>query len=370
MVAIADTHAAALEDIFAKEKETLNEQCNAIITSFERTADSFAQTLADYQKKQADHIKNMGEQTVSSLNDVSSDVRSSSEAMVTQFKTSIEDIKTKTIAAIESGMETQAQGIISMVKDTTETLINKIKDMQADVVKASTSTQQSIIDGIKAQTKEAVDAFKEGIGEQTAALDKLTKEYIEKVSDLAKEFGVNTQSTQTILDSLLEQMKTNAGNDVATISAAMSSTVQESAEKLKSGIDENITTLNGLTGNLSKTLTPLVASIGTSYKDYAKTFKSAENILKKLEDAESKLSAILSTFNTDSEDVKKVYESLLNISEQNRTLNYRLNELRLAYEASGKPLPEKCPHCGAEVSDPAARYCGKCGGSLFDEKQD
>lgn len=390
LVQIADTHSAELTRIFNQEKETLNGLTNEVIIAIDSMTKSSVNAL---QISQSEHVKKITEISdnvatgMGSLSrQITADVTSVKEStqediakykdqintaiqgLASKFTSSIEDIKTQTVAAIGTSIETQSTTLVGKVADTTDTLISKINNMQSEMVTASISTHKSILAGVAAQTKEAVDAFNEGIGEQTTALNNVTKDYIQKIAALAKEFGDSTKSTQTILNSLLDQMKTNAGNDVAAISAAMTAVVQSSVDTLKTGIESNISVLSGLTTDLSKTLTPLVGSIGTSYKDYAKTFKSAESILKKLDDAETRLTAILGTFTKDSAEVRKIYDTLMSISEDNRTLNYRLNELRIAYETNGKPLPEKCPHCGAEVSDPAARFCGKCGHSLYEEK--
>lgn len=390
LVQIADTHTAELTRIFNQEKETLNGLSNEVITAIDSMTKSSINAL---QISQSEHVKKISEisdnvssgmealsrqitadvtsvkeSTQEDITEYKDQINTAIQGLANKFTSSIEDIKTQTVTAIGTSMDAQSTALVGRITDTTDTLIAKINDMQSEMVTASISTHKSILDGVAAQTKDAVDAFNEGIGEQTTALNNVTKDYIQKIAALAKEFGDSTKSTQTILNSLLDQMKTNAGNDVSTISAAMTAVVQSSADTLKTGIESNITTLSGLTTELSKTLTPLVGSIGTSYKDYAKTFKSAESILKKLEDAETRLTTILGTFTKDSAEVRKIYDTLMSISEDNRTLNYRLNELRIAYETSGKPMPEKCPHCGAEVSDPAARFCGKCGHSLYEEK--
>lgn len=391
LVQIADTHSAELTRIFNQEKDTLNSLSNEVITTIDNITKSSISALQNSQTEHAKKITEIsdnlssGMETLSMLitaditsikestqEDISSykdQLNTAIQGLTNKFASSIDDIKNQTITAIGTSMDKQSTALVAKVTDTTDSLIEKINGMQAELVTASISTHKSILDGVAAQTKDAVDSFNEGIGEQTTALNNLTKDYIQKIAALAKEYGDNTKSTQSILNSLLNQMKINAGNDVTTISAAMSAVVQSSADTLKTGIESNLATLSNLTTDLSKTLTPLVGSIGTSYKDYAKTFKSAEAILKKLEDAETRLTAILGTFTKDSAEVRRIYDTLMSISEDNRTLNYRLNELRIAYETSGKPLPEKCPHCDAEVSDPAARFCGKCGHSLFEEKQ-
>lgn len=420
LVQIADSHSAELTRIFGQEKNTLTELSSAVITSIDRMTKGSIEALQVYKTDNLNAIRGIGNQItseisslsqlftesittikndmVTSVGDLTGNVKSSTEELssqftasiasikehttediatyqqdvvnsvqelAAQFTTSIGDIKTKTIAAIETSMDTQSKSLVGKITDTTDTLINKINDLKAELVTASISTHKSILDGVSAQTKEAVDTFNDGIGKQTTALEKLTSEYVKKVGNLAKEFGDNTEATQSILNTLLSQMKANASDNVSTIKAAMSALVQDGADSLKSGIDTNISTLEGLTTNLSKTLTPLVGVIGSTYKEYDKTFKAAERILKKLEDAETKLAEVLSSFDKSNSDVQEIYDKLQKIGEANRALNYRINELHRAFETAGKPLPTKCPNCGAEVENPMAQFCGKCGHDLF-----
>lgn len=392
LVQIADTHSAELTRIFKQEKETLKGLSKEVITAIDSMTKSSIDALQNSQSEHAKKISEISDNVSSGMDvltrQITADVTSVKDStlegikqcenqfisaiqgLASNFTSSIEDIKTQTVAAIGSSMDAQSSVLVGKINDTADTLIAKINNMQSETVTASVSMHKSILDGVAAQTNDAVDAFNEGIKEQTTALNNITEGYIQKIAVLAKEFGDNTKSTQAILNSLLNQLETNAGNDVSALSAAMTAVVQSSADSLKTGIESNIAALSGLTTDLSTTLTPLVNSIGTSYKDYAKTFKSAETILKKLEGAESRLTDILGTFTKDSVQVQQIYETLMRISDDNRALNYRLNELRIAYETSGKPVPEKCPHCGAEVSNPAARFCGKCGLSLFVDKQE
>ena len=422
LVQISDSHSAELTRIFGEEKDTLAELSNAVIASIDKMTKGSVEALQSYKTDNLNAIKGIGDQfstemltlsqlfsesitsikdeTVTSVGNMVTSVKTSAEdlaaqfttsittvkdstaedisayqeevtnsvqSLATQFTTSIGDIKTKTVAAIEASMDTQSKSLVNKLTETTDTLINKINDLKAELVTASISTHKSILDGVAAQAKEAVDSFNDGIGKQTTALEKLTSDYVKRIGELAKEFGDNTEATQSILNDLLNQMKTNAGDDVSKIKAVMSSLVQDGAESLKSGIDTNVKTLDGLTTNLSKTLTPLVGAIGSSYKEYDMTFKAAEKILKKLEDAETKLSEVLSSFDTSSTEVQEIYDKLQKIGEANRALNYRINELHRAFETAGKPLPKKCPNCGAEVENPMAQFCGKCGHDLYQE---
>lgn len=424
LVHIADSHSAELMRIFGQEKETLSALTNAVIASIDKMKKGSVEALQSYKTDNLNAIKGIGDQfssemltlsqlfsesitsikdeTVTSVGNMATSVKTSAEdlaaqfstsittvkdstaedisayqeevtnsvqSLATRFTTSIGDIKTKTVAAIEASMDTQSKSLVNKLTETTDTLINKINNLKAELVTASISTHKSILDGVSAQTKEAVDSFNDGIGKQTTALEILTSDYVKRIGELAKEFGDNTEATQSILNDLLNQMKTNAGDDVSKIKAAMSSLVQDGAESLKSGIDTNVKTLDGLTTNLSKTLTPLVGVIGSSYKEYDKTFKAAERILKKLEDAETNLSEVLSSFDKSSTEVQEIYDKLQKIGEANRALNYRINELHRAFATVGKPLPAKCPNCGAEVENPMAQFCGKCGHDLYQEVQ-
>lgn len=389
LVQIADTHSAELTRIFNQEKDTLNSLSNEVITTIDNITKSSISALQNSQTEHAKKITEIsdnlssGMETLSMLitaditsikestqEDISSykdQLNTAIQGLTNKFASSIDDIKNQTITAIGTSMDKQSTALVAKVTDTTDSLIEKINGMQAELVTASISTHKSIIEGVSAQTKEVVDSFNDCISKQATALDKLTSDYVKRIGDIAKEFGDNTEATQSILNDLLNQMKTNAGDDVSKIKAAMSSLVQDGVESLKAGIDTNTKTLDGLTTDLSKTLTPLVGVIGSSYKDYDKTFKTAERILKKLEDAETKLSDVLSSFDKSGTEVQEIYDKLQKISDANRALNYRINELHRAFETAGKPLPTKCPNCGAEVENPMAQFCGKCGHDLYQE---
>ncbi len=380
LISIADTHSEELTKIFNKEKETLTGLSNLIIASIDNSSKTAVEALQEYQRSNLESVEDIEEQATSQLGALKTDalnafttlyedLRAEVDSMSSQFVTSIVDIKTNTVSAIESSMETQSRMIVEKVTETTDSLVSKIEDMQADVAKASMNTQQSILNGVAAQTKDVVDSFNEGIERQTVALETLTEDYVRKIGNIAKEFGDNTDSTQRVVSSLLQQMQENAANDVSLIKTAMGEMVQKGADDLQAGIDASITALNGLTTNLTQSLAPLVGSFQSSYEQYDKTFKDAERILKELEKAETGLSKVLKSFDKDSSKVQMIYDKLERISEANRTLNFRLHELRHAFESSGKPLPTKCPSCGAEVENPLAEFCGKCGHHLFEEPQ-
>lgn len=360
LVDIADTHAAELIKIFNREKETLSNLSNLIICSIEKTSQMTSEALQTYQQANLVRIEELEHQMISQL-------ESTVASLSDQFVSSITEVKTKTVSAIETSMTVQSNSLIGKIGGTTDSLIAKINDLQSDLVKDSIHTHQSILDGIADQTKDAVESFKDGIDRQTKALDTLTKDYIIRIGNIAKDFEDHTGATLLMMNELLSLMKTNAGQDVSQIKEAMGELVQEGANGLLSGINSSITTLDDLTTTLSSTLNPLVGIIGASYKDYEKTFKSTERVLKKLENAETELARVLATFNTNSSEVKEIYDKLKEISDDNRALSYRISELRHAFESGGRPLPTKCPNCDAEVTNPLARYCSQCGHDLYED---
>lgn len=325
---IAQNHSAELVRIFGQEKETLADLSNMIVTSIEKLAGDLASQFAD----------------------------------------SIRDVKEKTVSSISESVEVQSDFLFGKVTTAAEALVGKINEMQAAIVSDSLINHKTLIDGVSARTKDAVDAFAQSIGKQTEASEKLTDTLIKRIGEVVKEFSDNTESTQLILNDLLGQMKTYAGENVSKIKSAMTAVVKDGADALKSGIDTNITTLNGLTTDLSKTLGPLIAAIGSSYQNYDKTFRSAEKILVRLEEAETKLDIVLSSFVRNTGEMEEYLTKLEEISEANRMLNYRINELHRAFASGGKPLPAECPHCGAEVENPIARFCGRCGHDLYEEE--